>query len=186
MAACRTPKPPLHQQGMSLIEQIMVLVIVAILTGLALPSLTRLLSRNRLQVAQTDFMSALQNARFTAATTGKRTLFCPSEDGRRCSESTQWHRGWLLGHDTDGDHQPDGAPSYTGGAYAGGVRITSSTGRRDVRFRPDGSASGSNITLSFCQPGSHEQVLTVVVSNAGRIRGAPADAAQTENCMSAD
>lgn len=184
MAACRTPQPPLHQQGMSLIEQIMVLAIIAILTGLALPSLTRLLGRNRLQVAQTDFMSALQNARFTAATTGKRTVFCPSEDGRHCSESTQWHNGWLLGHDTDGDHQPDGAPSYTGGAYAGGVRITSSTGRRDVRFRPDGSASGSNLTLSFCQPGSQESALIVVVSNSGRIRGAPADAAQTENCMS--
>ncbi len=184
MAARRTS--PLHLQGMTLIEQIMVLAIGAILSGLALPSLTGLLSRNRLQVAQTDFMSALQNARFTAAATGRRTLFCPSEDGHRCAASTRWQHGWLLGHDSDGDHQPDGTPSHTGGAYAGGIRISSSAGRRDVRFRPDGSASGSNITLSFCQPGSTAPALVVVVSNSGRVRGARADAAQTQACMSTD
>ncbi|HUV96144.1 MAG TPA: GspH/FimT family pseudopilin [Acidobacteriaceae bacterium] len=168
---------------MTLVEQIMVLAIAAILTGLALPSLRQLLSRNRLQTAQIDFISALQNARFTAASTGKQTLFCPSEDGRQCSNTTRWDSGWLLSHDTDGDHQPDGTPSYTGAAYASGMRITSSTGRRDVRFRPDGSARGSNLTLAFCQLGSSEPALTVVVSNSGRVRGAPANAAQTERCM---
>lgn len=170
------------QHGMSLIEQIMVLAIVAILTGIAVPPLHHVLSRNRLQVAQTDFIAALQHARTTAVTSGRRTLFCHSEDGRRCSAGSRWDRGWLLGHDADGDHQPDHLPSYTRSAYNSGVRITSSAGRHDVRFGPEGSASGSNLTLSFCLPGSDEPVLSVVVSNAGRIRGAIATAAQAANC----
>jgi type IV fimbrial biogenesis protein FimT len=186
MAARRKPRLMSLQRGMTLVEQIMVLAIVAILAGLAVPPLRQLLSRNRLQVAQTDFMSVLRNARFTAATTGRRTLFCPSDDGSQCSNSTRWDRGWLLGHDTDGDRQPDAAVSRRGAAYAGGLHITSSTGRRDVRFRPDGSASGSNLTLLFCEPGTEQSALSVVVSNSGRIRGAPATAAQSRDCMQTD
>ncbi|CAM5512817.1 GspH/FimT family pseudopilin [Rhodanobacter lindaniclasticus] len=170
------------QRGFSLIEQVMVLAITGILTGIALPSLHGLLSRNRLQVAQSDFITALQHARSTAATSGKRTLFCPSVDGRQCSGDDHWQQGWLLGHDTDGDHQPDGRPSHVRAAYAAGIRILSSSGRRDVRFQADGSAGGSNLTLLFCEPGRDGPVLSVVVSNAGRVRGAPATAAQAASC----
>ncbi len=173
------------QRGVSLIEQIMVLAIIGILTGIALPPLQHLLGRNRLQEAQTDFITALQHARSTAATSGKRTLFCPSPDGNHCSGDTQWEHGWLLGHDTDGDHQPDGGPSYTRNTYTG-LHITSSHGRHDVRFRPDGSAGGSNLTLLFCEPGGDGQALSVIVSNAGRVRGAPATAAQAASCRHGD
>ncbi|MEO8778302.1 MAG: GspH/FimT family pseudopilin [Rhodanobacter sp.] len=170
------------QCGTSLIEQIMVLTIIGVLLGVAVPSLRHTLSRNRLQVAQTDFIAALQHARSTAVTSGKRTLFCPSADGTRCSGGTQWERGWLIGHDTTGNHQPDGKPSYTGAAYPG-LRIASSSGRHDVRFKPDGSSPGSNLTLLFCEVGANGRALSVVVSNPGRVRGAPASAAQTASCL---
>ncbi|TAL91094.1 MAG: pilus assembly protein [Rhodanobacter sp.] len=163
----------------------MVLAIIGILTGIALPSLRHMLGRNRLQVAQSDFVAALMHARSTAATSGKRTLFCPSPDGRQCSGDSRWEHGWLLAHDADGDHQPDAGPSYTHATYDG-LRITSSRGRHDVRFRPDGSASGSNLTLLFCEPGSDGQALSVVVSNPGRVRGAPASAAQAASCLRGD
>ena len=171
------------QYGFSLIEQIMVLLIVSVLAGLAVPPLRGLLSRNQLQVAQTDFMAALQHARESAVMSGKTTLFCPSSDGSSCSNDTRWDRGWLLAHDQDGDHQPDADLLYTGHGYAGKLAVLGSVGRHYVRFRPDGSASGSNITLLFCLPGDHAQVLSVVVSNAGRIRGAVANADQAANCL---
>ncbi|MEO8810337.1 MAG: GspH/FimT family pseudopilin [Rhodanobacter sp.] len=183
MNPCTERGPLRLQHGLSLIEQIMVLAIVGTLIGVALPSLHHLVSRNRLQVAQSDFMGALQHARSTAATTGRRTLFCPSSDGSQCSGNTRWEQGWLLGHDGDGDHQPDGGPSYTRGAYAAGLRISSSNGRHEVRFQPDGSAGGTNLTLLFCEPAEHSQALSIVVSNAGRVRGAPATAAQTASCL---
>ncbi len=164
----------------------MVLAIGAVLTGIALPSLHRLLGRDRLQVAQGDFLAALRHARSTAAITGQRTLFCPSADGSRCSDDNRWERGWLFGRDIDGDHQPDGRPSYTRAAYAPGLRITSSSGRHDVRFQADGSAGGSNLTLLFCETGRPGQALSVVVSNAGRVRGAPATVAQAAHCQQAD
>lgn len=173
-------------RGFSLIEQVMVLAIAGMLTGIALPPLHHLLSRNRLQAAQSDFITALQHTRSTAAITGKRTLFCPSADGNRCSDDNRWEHGWLLGQDIDGDHQPDGQPARTGATYGAGLRITSSNGRHEVRFQPDGSAGGSNLTLLFCEPGRDSQALSVVVSNAGRVRGALATTAQAARCQQGD
>ena len=113
---------------------------------------------------------------------GRRTLLCPTRDGSSCSDATRWESGWLLGRDSNRDDQPDGGPLHVGQGYAGKVAIYSSGGRHVVRFHPDGSASGSNITLLFCQPSKASDALVVVVSNAGRIRGAPANAAQAATC----
>lgn len=171
-----------RQNGTSLIEQIMVLVIIASMAGIATPPLRKMLSHNRIQTAQLDFMSALQHARETAVISGKQTLFCPTTDGAHCSEAMRWDTGWLLASDADLDNQPDSAPIYTGSGYSGKLAIVSSSGRRFVRFHADGSASGSNLTLLFCSPANTENALAVVISNSGRVRGAPATPDQAASC----
>lgn len=167
---------------MSLIEQIMVLGIIATLTGVATPSLRKLMARNELVAAQYDFIGALQQARAAAITSRRQTLFCPSVDGVLCRESVRWESGWLLAHDENHDNQPDGAPLYTGGGYSAKLTIQSSSGRQRVRFHPNGTANGSNLTLLFCSPKTPESALIVVVSNAGRVRGARATPEQIAAC----
>ena len=176
------PTASARQAGVTLIEQIMVLAVIITLVSVAVPSLYKMLGRNRLQVAQTDFMAALRHARANAAYTGSRTVFCPSRDGLSCSKVQRWDSGWLLGRDNDHDDQPDHGPLYTGQSYRGRIHIVSSIGRHIVRFRADGSARGSNLTLVFCQPHSDERALSVVVSNSGRVRGAAASAKQATAC----
>lgn len=171
------------QCGVTLIEQIMVVVIVSVLTAVAMPSLVRLLRRNQVQVAQMDFFSALQHARGMAVTTGKSVLFCPSHDGMRCSGETRWESGWLIAHDRDRDGQPDATPLRTKIGYTG-ITILGDSSRRLVRFRSDGSASGTTNTLRFCSRGQPDQTLLVVISNVGRIRGATASAAEAASCAS--
>lgn len=171
-----------RQIGITLIEQIMVLAITATLVSVAVPSLHKMLGRNRLQVAQSDFMSALRHARANAANTGLRTVFCPSRDGLSCSDEERWDSGWLLGRDDNHDDQPDHGPLYTGQSYRGHIRIVSSIGRHIVRYRADGSARGSNLTFVFCQPHSSERALSVVVSNSGRVRAAAARSNQAAAC----
>jgi type IV fimbrial biogenesis protein FimT len=170
------------QQGTTLIEQIMVLAIIGILLGIAAPSLGKLLIRNQQQIAQSDLISALQHARDTALVTGKRTLLCPTRDGSHCSGDLHWENGWLLFQDPDSANQPEHNPLHVWRGYSGKLIIRGTEGRRFVRFLADGSASGSNITLLFCQKGSADGVLGVMVSNPGRIRSAPADAKQAANC----
>jgi type IV fimbrial biogenesis protein FimT len=183
MMVSRKPRRRHGQRGMTLVEQIMVLAITAVLAGIATPPLRSLLNRNVLQVAQTDFIAALQHTRETAIISGKRTLFCPTRDGGNCSGDTRWDDGWLLAHDANADDQPDKGPLYTGPGYGGKLIVKSSAGRHAVRFRPDGSASGSNITLVFCQPHDPTHALSVFVSNSGRVRGAPASTEQAAACV---
>lgn len=167
---------------MSLIEQVMVLTIVAVLMGAAVPPMRHLISRNELRVAQTDFIGALRQTRQTAVLSGRRTILCPSWHNTGCSTETNWDNGWLLAHDRNRDDQPDDGPLRVGHDYQGKVFIRSSNGRHIVRFHPDGSASGSNMTLLFCQPSHPSDALVVVVSNAGRVRGAHASDAQIATC----
>jgi len=173
-----------RQAGITLIEQVMVLAILGVLVVIATPSLAKLLRRNQVQLAQMEFIAALQHARGTAAFSGKPTLLCPSRDGVQCSGEARWESGWLIGHDPARKGQPDTAPLRTGPGYTG-ITILGDSGRRLVRFQSNGSASGMTNTLRFCRRGEPDQALVVVISNSGRIRGAMASAEQAASCAAA-
>jgi type IV fimbrial biogenesis protein FimT len=170
-----------RERGITVIEQLMVVTIVAVLASLAAPPLRSLLVSSRLQTAQLDFIGALRYARYAAAIGNTRTIFCPTHDGAHCSGQTQWSEGWLLGKDRNHDNQPDGMPLRVGTGYAQ-LDIHSSAGRRQVSFHPDGTAGGSNLTLLLCSPDGRHAPLSIVVSNAGRVRGASATATQATTC----
>lgn len=174
--------PQHRQRGVTLIEQLMVLTIIGVLLGIAVPSLHQLMARSELQAAQTDFIAALQHARASAVTSGRRVVFCPSVDAASCAATTHWEHGWVLGVDGDHDNQPDGVPQYTAGARGAHLVIRSSAGRQLVRFQPDGTAGGSNLTLTFCHTDAAAPALNVIISNSGRVRGASASAAQSQAC----
>lgn len=172
------------QAGVTLIEQIMVLAILGVLAAIAVPSLAQLLQRNQVQLAQAEFIAALQHARGTAAVSGKPTLFCPSRDGRSCSNDTRWETGWLIGHDPTRKGQPDTAPLRSRAGYAG-IVVLGDSGRRLVRFQSDGSASGMTNTWRFCRRDRPDEALVVVIANSGRVRGAKASAEQAASCVAA-
>lgn len=169
-------------RGWTLIEQLMALAIIAVLTTIALPSMGNILARSRLQSAQMDLIAGLQHARYIAISRGLPAIFCPSPDGSDCVRSSRWERGWLIAMDGDGDNHPDHRAIVTGPHAPNGMRLRSSTGRYRVRFHPDGSAVGTNLTITLCQPGHLAQALNVIVSNAGRVRGEKASPAQARVC----
>lgn len=161
----------------------MLLAIIGVLLGIAVPPLHALIARSALQTAQSDFIAAAQTARSTAVIRGLRTLLCPSADAQQCTAGTAWAGGWVLGVDANHDNHLDAAPLRVGGSYPGRLSIHSSSGRQLLRFLPDGSARGSNLTVLFCQPGGQSPALSVIVSNSGRIRGARASTEQAADCQ---
>jgi type IV fimbrial biogenesis protein FimT len=170
-----------RSRGVTLVEQVMVVAILAVLAGMASPSLAGLVRHARVQSAQMDLLEALGYARGEAVLRRTRVLFCPSLDRIHCSEDNRWDGGWLVGVDSDRDNQPDGAPLRVGEAHAR-LLILSSAARRHVTFLPDGSASGSNLTLLICNREHAGEALGVVVSNAGRARGSRPTGKQAEGC----
>lgn len=167
--------------GVTLVEQVMAVAMLAILAGLASPSLAGLLRRGRTQSAQMDFIEALGYARGEAVLRRTRVLFCPTQDRQHCSNANRWDSGWLVGIDRNRDNQPDEPPLRVGEGYRELI-IQSSLARRHVTFLPDGSAGGSNLTLVFCQAGHANEPLGVVLANSGRARGSRPSARQAAGC----
>ncbi|WP_430388288.1 GspH/FimT family pseudopilin [Dyella sp. 20L07] len=175
-----------YRYGFTLVEQLLVTLIVATITCLAVPAMGQLVRRSRLQVAQANVMAALQATRGLAISSGQRAMICPSRDGLSCSKEVHWEGGWLVGrYRTDRADQLDGAPTLVA-SDSPQLTIVSTAGRRAVRFQADGSAGGNNVSFTLCPAGRVDGALYVTVSNAGRIRGAQATAEQAKRCANGD
>ncbi|BDU20484.1 hypothetical protein DYGSA30_19410 [Dyella sp. GSA-30] len=169
--------------GMTTVEMVVALAVMAVLTCAAIPSFAALVSRERLTAAQTELMTSLRYAREQASRSGRRTIVCPSRDGQHCEVTVQWEDGWIAGYaERDaGTHRIQGEPWHASSGHAN-LSIASSQGRRSVVFRATGYASGSNIGILLCDRKRAELALQVFVSNSGRIRGARATAEAAETC----
>jgi type IV fimbrial biogenesis protein FimT len=160
------------QQGFGLIEQIVVLVVVAVIAAMAVPEFRHLLNGHELRSAQTDYIAALQHARNLAVNEQVRVIFCPSRNALTCNGSSSWNDGWLIGRaDPQNKGQLVGSPLYVGGRYRDALIITGSTAKKYIWFDPDGSAAGTNQSLFLCVRNEPKRVLVVRIALRGRVKG---------------
>lgn len=161
-----------RQTGITLVEVIVCACVLSITAAIAAPSMDRLIERQRAIAANHNLITHLAQARMTAITRSAPVILCPSRDGATCNANTDWGDGWLLFLDRDGNRQPDypadivGADSTPASRH---LRLTSTAGRKQVRYLPDGRSAGSNLTISICNR-KGELLSSVVVNNAGRAR----------------
>ena len=168
--------------GFTLIELLIALAIVATLCSISLPSLAALVSGTRARSTQNALVTALALARTAALARQTEITVCPSSDQNRCDASPWWQRGWIVFEDRnhDGQHGAD-EPLLSAAQTQARMAIATSTGRERVVYQPDGSAGGTNLTFTLCDPRGAKYATAVIVNNAGRARHAPAapDAAAT-------
>lgn len=177
-----------RRRGFTLVELVVTLAIVAVLATIALPAFGKLIGRTRAQVARSDLEYSLNHARLAAVSRGLHVVACPSSDFDDCAATTHWHSGWLLFADVDHDgHRGADEPVIaTNQARDAGVGILATVGRLRVDYRPDGSASGTNVTLTVCDRAAGTQdASTIVISPSGRVRHGQATPEAATACIAA-
>ena len=157
--------------GFTLIELIITLAITAILAGIAGPAMAGFIEHQRASAAVASLTAHMQLARMAAVSRNHRAVLCPSNDGSTCVAGTDWSTGWMLFVDDDGNRRPDGNDDILRADLqptSQHLRIVSTTGRQQLRYLPDGSSAGSNLTVRLCRD---DRLLgRVIVNNGGRVR----------------
>lgn len=96
-----TAKPPL-QSGLTLIELMVAVSVLAILLSIGIPSFQSLVAQNRATSAANELQSTLQFARSTAIAQARPVTVCAADFGfspPRCATGTtavNWSGGWIV------------------------------------------------------------------------------------------
>ncbi len=162
-----------HIHGMTLIELITTLSLLAILVTLGVPGLKTLLVKTQQASLINGFSSLFHQARGLAISDETRQILCPSEDNRTCLPGNDWSQGLIQVTDIDQNGQADpGEPvSALFNAETGSeIEVHSSPSRTQVHYLSDGRPSGYNLTLAFCDPKNRVPGKYLIVNNVGRIR----------------
>lgn len=157
--------------GLSLLEMMVTLSIVAILSGIAAPSFAGLMRDSARTTAVNDFIHALFLARSEAIKRGRIVSLCKSSDGSTCSNRADtWSGGWIVFVNDDGDDLPqrdEGEDILW--VYQGWSNGSITSNRLAYSFRAynQGVVNG---TLLFCDSRGGAHARAIIISQTGRPR----------------
>ncbi len=166
--------------GFTLVELMATVAVLALVLGLALPSLRTLAEAQAALARFHGLTVALAQARMAAIQRGRPVSVCPSADGSRCRLDLVWDEGWLVYADPQRLPQPARPEDilWVERRDPGAIAIRGTAGRHRVRYQPTGLSGGNNTSLRLCSRDGR-LLGSVVVNIAGRTRSerAPADPA---------
>jgi type IV fimbrial biogenesis protein FimT len=171
--------------GFTILEMLLVLAITAILMVIGIPALQTYEMRQRMSAAMHLLHSHLALARNDAILFNTEVVACPGTAVAGCTEGADWSAGWIVFADLNGDrrHQP-GENLLRAEPGLEQLVIRSTSGRTNLRFYPNGSAPGSNGSITFCDGRGPPGARKLVISNTGRIRRDEAPETDVSNCPS--
>lgn len=179
-APSATPRP---QRGVTFIELLITLAILAILVVIGFPSMQEAFRTNRVSTFSNDLLAASAYARSEAVRRTGNVALCASPDptaggsdadaAAATCDGTAWHRGWIVFVDTDGDGQRQSTEQVLRvGDVREGITATASNafvlsygrlGRADL-----GAAQTIDVRSTPCEAGRPARRL-VGVSLIGRV-----------------
>jgi len=145
--------------------------VACILLLAATPSFKKFSQRQSMKAAIGHLHNDLLMGRSEAVARALPGIACPGDPASGCTGVPDWSSGWIVFADRNGDQQFQAAePLIRYGQGVENIRIVGSSGRRQIRFFPNGSAPGSNGSIHFCGMGGPPEARKLVISNLGRIR----------------
>jgi type IV fimbrial biogenesis protein FimT len=161
------------QQGMTLVEVMMVLAILGVIAGFSMPYLQDTAKNWRITSQTNELLADLTTARGQAAAKSLTVTVCASSDGATCTGT--WAQGRLVFTDSNADATINGSDvllKYSAAINSANTLATANlvtAGR--IQFRSTGMASGvtgSGATFKFCDDRTGAFGRTITVALTGR------------------
>jgi type IV fimbrial biogenesis protein FimT len=168
-------------RGFTLLELLMVVAIGAIVLAIGIPSFMDLIARNRVTTQVNELIANLQVARSEAVKRRVRVTLCPDSSGDAenpdCLEQDEWHTGYILFADEDGDGEPAAAEllRIVEGSENAPVTITGNHNGNQITFDAEGASRGNPGTFTVCDGSERAPAKAVIVSRTGRPRVSDTD-----------
>ena len=169
-------RAPLEKQnGFTLIEAIVVMVIIGVLATIAFPAFRSFTTSSQVNSAANDLVSALNLARSEAVTRSTPVSVCKrNAAGTGCVTTGHWNQGWIVFTDVNRNGAVDAGDEIIRvySAQAGGTTMTGGSSVANfINYAPTGFA---NITGTDAQRtiavGLDGRTVSVRVSANGRVR----------------
>jgi type IV fimbrial biogenesis protein FimT len=139
--------------GFTLIELMTVMLILAILMAIAIPSFRDFAADSRTSAVTSDLVTALNLARSEALHRSSNVVACASDDLAKCNASNTWDAGFIVFLDSNSNGVVDGTDV---------VLQTWAQSQTDIEARANGpSAVYNSQGMAVLPPGKADLTLTV-------------------------
>ena len=155
--------------GYSLAELLIVVTILSIVIGIAVPALGQQLENQRKVEALNQMLGVLGYTRSTAAFNHRPAVLCAGIED--CIGTTRWSSDLLIFHDSNGNARRDAnEPPLRHEKLPEGYSWHWASFRKldYIVFQSNGTARAANGTLTLCREGQAQY--QVIINIAGRIR----------------
>ena len=151
--------------GLTFIELLIVLTVLAILLSWALPSIRGTMARNQMLGQANELAGALALARSEAVTRGLPAGVCASSDGATCSGSaTDWASNYIVFVDADNSSDFDGGEPMLK-SFKGHTEVKQTAAAAAFFFTAAGFSTMNAITtIEVCHENSAENTMCRAVS----------------------
>ena len=162
----------LYSRGITFIELLLTVVLIAVVAALATPSMLSFIQRNSVLAVSSDLVADLRYARSEAIRRNAAVTLCASSDQQNCAGDSAWENGWIVNVDLNENDTMvlrvrDLAESTATITTAGDIEDTLTfNGRGEVVVNGATFSSGA---FTVCEGGNADAAARLVVGPSGSV-----------------